>query len=456
MAGVPPLKERVKAWVGLSFHGKKVPEKCSNCPKTVDTYCVECQKTYCRFCTVLLHHPHTKNETHSIEEIVQKRSGAKILSPILLDLLLVGAFLFLVTGEGIKEDYFKGGSYCPGVARGRWWITWFDANLFYLYKDKMARCCDWEDSYWRFFMDTWVRGVVTNTDSWVLLMSEFWYAFLFEEFIRFIVAPFIGFGYAALAHSVRMLEILLLSFLQNRAGGEESPVALWLHSIENFVAKLSFCETARIVDKKKPPPATLRRKRHSTDTYELGTYMWNRAFRLFRHYRAQAHAACNWVMRWSLIAAFFLRVLCMLCGGCTFAFIARLIGFGGVMDRHQTWFTLHTGVQPNQSIVYPSDRLAALGVHKAVGYLPTVLVTGGSTTLSLLAQLPLALSLAMRLWPALTIGMLYLAVKYILLPRQQKHFKAEWQTAGRKEIWGEMTRDAPCVGWAEIRFSDEN
>eukprot|EP00435_Cladocopium_sp_Y103_P050473 s1797_g15.t1 len=177
------------ATLGLSHHGKLIASfapskmapkaksvKCTNCKVDADVYCVDCNRELCIFCTTLLHHPTTKErlaavaaagEKHSLEDIVKEdaRPEVKIISPILLELILVSGAVFFFSGTGISPEYFSGESYCPGVGRVRYWIARFDANVFFFLKNEFAQYCDCEDSYWRFFMDTWIRSVLTNTDS---------------------------------------------------------------------------------------------------------------------------------------------------------------------------------------------------------------------------------------------------------------------------------------------------
>ncbi|CAE8622584.1 unnamed protein product [Polarella glacialis] len=281
-------------WNIVVLKGSDNKVKCGNCKmddKTqpeifCETYCVDCKKTLCRFCTVLLHHPTTNFEKHSIEEIIHTSSGGvKIFSPVLLDILLLSAAFFLLSGSGITEDYFGGTSYCPGLSRVRWGLARFDANVFFYYKEPLAQYCDWEDSYWRFFMDTWVRSILTGTDGWILLITSFIRAITFEEFIRIIITPVIAFAYALIAFCVRSFEIYLHRVFYERLEGDEHVVTKWLVKLEQVIKRLSFAENLHIKDAKPPPPPTHRRKRPAEDWAEFARYWLDRRLRLMDHYK---------------------------------------------------------------------------------------------------------------------------------------------------------------------------
>lgn len=460
------LNEAYEKWVP-AFSAQLNEAKCLNCTRNAVTYCVDCKKTYCRFCTVLLHHPDTKPEKHSIEEIMVKRHGVLIFTPLLLDILLLVAFGFLFSGAGITDEYFKGISYCPAITRGRWWLSNFDATLFFYYKDYLAKLCNWEDSYWRFFMDTWVRGIATGTDSWLLLLTEFVYAISFEEFVRLVIAPLIGYSYAVAANIGRLIESSLYDFIYTHEDGEAHRLTGILQKIERVVDKFHCAEKLKIVDKKKPPPPTFFRKRPSSDVVEFCNYVWDRHTRLIGFYKSQAMSACNFIMRGSLAAAFVIRFICVAFGGGFFSALFRIFGFGARLDREATLFVGTTGIQLNQSSSYLSDWLALWGVQKVLGFLPQFesfhesvndsLSTGKGVFVALARLLSALAPLFLRYWPLLIILLPPLLFKFWFLPKQQKKFIQDWKQT-TKELWGDMSRDNPCggkIGWESVRFSDE-
>eukprot|EP00438_Fugacium_kawagutii_P005019 Skav216763 [mRNA] locus=scaffold1917:132428:139891:+ [translate_table: standard] len=124
----PKKKEEAKSKglldrVGLGHHGKLLASfapsklapkaksvKCTNCKMDATVYCVDCNRELCIFCTTLLHHPSTKFEKHSLEDIVQEdaRPEVKIISPILLELILVFGAFFFYSGASISPEYFSG------------------------------------------------------------------------------------------------------------------------------------------------------------------------------------------------------------------------------------------------------------------------------------------------------------------------------------------------------------
>lgn len=54
---------------------------------------------------------------------------------------------------------------CPVVSKARLLAARLDSKLFYYYKADLARYCNMEDSFYKFYLDGWVRGIVTASDE---------------------------------------------------------------------------------------------------------------------------------------------------------------------------------------------------------------------------------------------------------------------------------------------------
>lgn len=54
---------------------------------------------------------------------------------------------------------------CPVVSKARLLAARLDSKLFYYYKADLARYCNMEDSFYKFYLDGWVRGIVTASDD---------------------------------------------------------------------------------------------------------------------------------------------------------------------------------------------------------------------------------------------------------------------------------------------------
>jgi len=384
----------------------------------------------------------------------------KIFSPILLDLVLFASACFLFSGAGINAEYFSGTSYCPGLSRLRGWLVWMDANVFFYWKNELAQYCDWEDSYWRFFMDAWIRSVLTNTDSWILLIGSFIKALTFEEFMRIIITPVAAHVYAVLAYIVRSVEFWLHKILYERLEGSDHTITKILQVLSRMVQQIKFAQKLGIADTSvKLAPPTHRRKRPAEDWGEYLVYMWGRRFRLLEFHKAQAHSACGALLKYSLYAALFLRIFCIIFGGETLLNIAYLLGFGGRAEQHQAWFTQMTGASINDgsaNYYYWTDRLVSAVVPQVLMSVPLFRDFMSETAMGLMRTAWGFCPVVLKLWPV----WLFLLKRWgwsRLMKKQQTEFLAKWKRTYCKEIWGDMSRENPCGGTAykELHFSPE-
>mmetsp|Transcript_16921 Transcript_16921/g.49526 ORF Transcript_16921/g.49526 Transcript_16921/m.49526 type:complete len:439 (-) Transcript_16921:38-1354(-) len=432
---------------------------CSNCTEKAETYCVDCKKAFCRFCAVLMHHPSTKGEKHSLEEVASYQ-GVKLVTPVLLDLLMLGVGLVMLSGPSIGADYFAGASYCPTLGRGRRLLVQTDANLFFYYKTHMAKYCDWEDSYWRFFVDAWVRGVLTRTDSIALLLPEAVRALIFEEFVRVLVTPVVALCFALVAALCRLIESWIFRRLYEDLEDDAHRLTHFFMKVERVIKRLSFAEALVIKEKKNPPPLTLPRKRPMTDWVEHSKYLYDRQTRLISFYKAQAQTACRFMLRGSLKAAFLLRLACILLGGNLPLQLAERFGLGELAAKHTAWFAEANGLAPEDarsgaglSGTRISDWLLSLGLHEAVKRVPLVGFFGQDLSTSAFGAVLALRPLARYAVPALALLSLVLLCKW-RLRGQRARFAKEWKKTTCKAIWGDMTRANPFgTEWKTVRFS---
>jgi len=333
-----------------------------------------------------------------------------------------------------------------------------DANFFFYYKAHLSKYCDWEDSYWRFFMDTWVRGILTGTDTWLLLASEFFRALVFEEFFRVLITPVVAISYSIVATVCRLIEMKLYNIIYEGLEGEQHRFTHMLERVEKVMKKLSLAQRLTIIDKKKPPPQTLRRKRPATDWTESFRYWMDRHTRLLAHYKAQAQTACRFVMQRTLWVAAFMRVLCILSpeyGGTGLLAVARLVGLGSLADQHQAWFSESTGITLNERNAYVSDWVVGIGFQQVMHRLPLITFVTQESLATLFAGATALLPVAKRLIiPALVVA----APPWLFnrhTKKQKKRFEADWKATTKKDIWGDMSRDNPCGGaaWKQVTFS---
>lgn len=314
-------------------------------------------------------------------------------------------------------------------------------------------------------MDTWVRGIATGSDGWLLLFFEFLSAVTFEEFVRLVIAPFVGYTYSIAVNLTRQIEIFLTDFIYREFQGEGTEqhwIIKLLENMERVSMKLRVFENLKVIDAKMPPPPTWRRKRPAKDIVELCQYTLDRRTRLISFYKVQAQSASNFIMRGSLLAALLIRIFCIVFGGGVLSFILRLLGLGQRLDSHRRLFVETTGLAIDTQSQDYSEKMLQLGINQAFGMLPSVqskattVVQGFSETL-LAGTWPLV----RRFGPMLLLGGLIalpvLLFKFWLLPRQRAQFDKEWKTTTKADIWGSMSRDNPCggkEGVQSVRFSD--
>eukprot|EP00443_Scrippsiella_acuminata_P102290 CAMPEP_0115726646 /NCGR_PEP_ID=MMETSP0272-20121206/81993_1 /TAXON_ID=71861 /ORGANISM="Scrippsiella trochoidea, Strain CCMP3099" /LENGTH=481 /DNA_ID=CAMNT_0003170091 /DNA_START=201 /DNA_END=1644 /DNA_ORIENTATION=+ len=118
------------------------------------------------------------------------------LTEIVMNVSVVVGMVFALVHSGIGNDYFKGANTCPSLSIGRQALARFDVNMFYYYKASLATYCDIEDSFWRLLLDGWLRGVVSGSDSYPLLLSTLPKAWLFKSAISTLLRPVYAVLYA--------------------------------------------------------------------------------------------------------------------------------------------------------------------------------------------------------------------------------------------------------------------
>jgi len=183
--------------------------KCEECAATscivngerseVTTFCVQCKKVLCHRCVGRLHVPESGKTMHSLEELDMQHQDVQILTTFLLNFVIFVWAAFSLYGSELGNNLFMGTGICPALGQGRQWLARFDANIFYYFKASLALYCDIEDSFWRFLIDGWVRGVVTSSDSLLLLFSQLPKALLFKTSVLTLMRMVVAFFYAAVA-----------------------------------------------------------------------------------------------------------------------------------------------------------------------------------------------------------------------------------------------------------------
>mmetsp|Transcript_73163 Transcript_73163/g.210085 ORF Transcript_73163/g.210085 Transcript_73163/m.210085 type:complete len:575 (-) Transcript_73163:263-1987(-) len=180
--------------------------KCAECGGPSSAYCVEQNKVFCKKCVGRLFIPGLKAIDQTLEELDTRHGTVVYLTQMVMYFSVVVVMLSALWNSGIGDDYFKGGgNTCPALSVVRKALAKFDANVFYYHKANLSAYCDIEDSFWRLLMDGWLRGVVSGSDSVLLLFSTLPKAWMFKTAISTFLRPIYAFFYAVLG--------LLLSFV---------------------------------------------------------------------------------------------------------------------------------------------------------------------------------------------------------------------------------------------------
>lgn len=427
------------------------PLSCDNCKAEAKVYCVDCKKKFCYGCCARLHHPWTKMEAHSIEEIDAKHSGSDALTCVLMDVMVVLVIVYLLWDDFIGDDYFHGQSNCPSVGRVRKVLAYLDVNAFYWFKSDFSLHCDTEDSFWRLLFDTWIRSVVAGTDSWLLLMMTVWKAFTFEVFILWLLVPLVSVLYAVVATGTSWLEnhielpdFAAYSFLNRTKGASE-----WWNKVQKMLSKHKKLKVKGGV-KLQPPPATLVRQRQYQDSWEWFQYHLDRRMRTFNFYRAWSHQLIAGLVHSVVFFCLFVRVLCIFTNpyaGMVFRTVLSFVPtLSQTMEAHKTWHFTEVGVPIDSYGHYWSDWVASSMLTTALAPLKLPGLSG--IGLSVVMDLG-SFVMYYLLFPCLLVIMPYTLIKW-KLAKEQKHFKSHWETEGRAAIWGKGCGESkkeccPCV-----------
>ena len=178
--------------------------------------------------------------------------GLKILTPLLDELLIGLAAYLLISGlrDYVDEDYLRRSDICPAIQSFQDCLAWIDTLLFYHFKDTLMSSCSTEDNFWKLLLDSWVRTVLTDSDSMLLLLRTLPNALLIHYTARTFIVPPFAVAYAVLLVLVRTVEAQL----------PRTPVLLFLAKSAQQISALS----ARFVSYNLQAPAkTLPRVRPS-------------------------------------------------------------------------------------------------------------------------------------------------------------------------------------------------
>mmetsp|Transcript_43969 Transcript_43969/g.80568 ORF Transcript_43969/g.80568 Transcript_43969/m.80568 type:complete len:426 (-) Transcript_43969:18-1295(-) len=408
---------------------------CENCNEArAELYCVECSQSFCRFCAVLLHHPSTKKDRHSIE-VIAVVAYSRVIAQMLDEALIVGMSVFLVRGIETPEQYFSGASYCPTLNKVRAWMQWWDISVLHILKGHLQQYCDWEDSYSRYFLDTWYRAILTGTDSQTYMLQQFISAAIMTGMFQFLVLP-ITFCYACIAATARHMETSLQSCMPDghQWAAHMKTASTW---IENHgVARLFM---TREID---PTPPTFWRKRPPSDDIDRILYIVSRWTRLFRSYHRRAANCCQAFLQKLLLYSIVIRVV--------FYSASRIFGISGIVDLFPHFADL-CGLMDSAKPFMPRTK----GKHRHDGHM-TDFIWGGIWTgiqqgiQNFLYDMFTGWSLVLLV---LLLAACFPCISFMQrIAHQKEEFERSWRLETCQRVWGHMSRENPCGDWDSMSW----
>eukprot|EP00931_Biecheleriopsis_adriatica_P069695 TRINITY_DN43493_c0_g1_i1.p1 TRINITY_DN43493_c0_g1~~TRINITY_DN43493_c0_g1_i1.p1 ORF type:complete len:538 (-),score=92.37 TRINITY_DN43493_c0_g1_i1:211-1728(-) len=328
--------------------------KCSGRNNQATIWCVDCKARFCGACAARNHHPGLLAKYHSLEEIKQEQLS--VIGPLLSNIFLAFAAFYICWNLNVAEDYLYSADICPVVSQARSLAARIDAKVYYHYKADLNKYCNTEDSFYRLFLDGWVRGVVTDSDDTLLVLQQFMTAHLYMSVVSLIAIPALGVAYAGLMALARYLDGFLPPDIMARA----QELAKW------DVASL-------LGDQSSTPPLTLKRRRSDADVWEGFKYRQERKWRAYAFFKATAKDSLTyWANRIVPYVAGFRLCLIWFPGGHLSSFLRNalsIVGFRSVLCKQQALFQDTVDKMLFGDVF--AQRLLAAGVS-FIGISPTV------------------------------------------------------------------------------------
>mmetsp|Transcript_30141 Transcript_30141/g.54989 ORF Transcript_30141/g.54989 Transcript_30141/m.54989 type:complete len:509 (-) Transcript_30141:172-1698(-) len=323
--------------------------RCKGCSGKADYWCVEDGKKYCAQCAYNLHAPGSYAATKSIEKITAHfNTHCHFLTPIIPELMMAALVFYCVRSGVFTEDYLTTQSTCPMTNRVRAMAGTIDGTLYYYWKQSFSQWCDMEDSYLRFLLDTWVRGVVTETDNTVLVFQNLFQAFLFNIVLSYALVPLLSVVYAIILNFFYTLECLL-------------PRNFIFEKLEELANMLD-CTSSIISGSHTLPPETERRKRPSMDLMDWYKYEKQRKMKHLNYYYVTSLTFMTTISERLLMATMVVRLGC-----CWFqlwpllrSLCEAVPGVAAIIAKHEVWYAKAKGMIVDESII---RNLAAKAVQ---------------------------------------------------------------------------------------------
>jgi len=365
-----------------------------------------------------MYHPGGKLKYHSVEPIALKQN-ARVFQTVVSSALIVSGLVYLLSSLHIGPDYLSQANICPITGKARSLAAALDTKIFYYYKSDFVKYCNHEDSFYKLFLDGWVRGIVTDSDDTLLVLSSLAPAYVLITVLSAIVAPIVGVVYAILMTLARSADSYLpQEKLQQIGGYLQANAPIVVSFLQNFdmYSKWGGCTQA--------PPFTKWRIRRDFDFYDRLKYQQSRRTRFTAYFFDHAKDTMKW---WSLRAvpyAASFRLLLIWVPSLANPLRSALSiapGIGSIIKTQQGWF------QDAVSHMFLGEQMSLLLITKSSDY-----------AFSLLGLMPFGglVSHFSMMYSIVLVVMLvaYFVFNYIISQQQ-----IAFEKAGEKDLCG------PCV-----------
>ena len=305
-------------------------DKCGdNAGLEADLYCVDCEAAFCWGCSGRWHHPGGCNELHSLEVIVKgEGKGLRIVTPLLDEMLICVAAYHIIRGlkDCIDSQYLFRADICPVVRKQQEWLAWTDTLIFYHFKDVLMASCSNEDNFWKLLLDTWVRTIVTDSDSLFLLLRTLPNALLIHYLASTLIVPPFAVAYASLLVLVRSLEARL-------------PRNRLLCCVAVMAQQVSAASARLVSYNMQAPMQTRPRLRPSQDIWECWSYWTGRQMRWFDFYYRSTRECATQLLSNTLRCVVVFRCLGICFGlGRLIRCFLEMVGLEQTISTQQLWF----------------------------------------------------------------------------------------------------------------------
>jgi len=319
--------------------------RCTGCAlgnALASVWCCECARNLCTNCDDRLHGSGNTSLdpllrpmcSHRVELIVDG-GGVAILTPLLeISVLAAGLAslrpLLSAAGRALNVDYFFN-AVCPVVSHVRRIVFRVDHALYPVLKGPLSAWCDTEDAFLKIFVDVWVRGVLTRTDSFALLLMKT-PAAVGAFVVILTLAPLLAIPYALVATMLRVVEVVFvpnwaifrfLAFLA-RCANDLVWLPFWIaawFTRSTILGLVMDHDMAETFHRRRPiPPKTGKRLRPSPSCglADISAGCVTRITRMFIYFRRRARKAIINAILTSVFLAFALRIFLLYsprCGG---------------------------------------------------------------------------------------------------------------------------------------------